>query len=92
MANNVNNKWNNVLFIFRQLNEGDEQVFEVYPPDIHVHPSYNSITFDSDIGVICLPYEATLNNFVDIVCMPTGSSTEVTTNCFTLGKHLTLYT
>ena len=51
-----------------------------------MHPDYNTDTLDSDIGVVDLPTAASLNNEVDIACLPTGSASEVTTNCYISGE------
>ena len=55
-----------------------------------MHPGYNTNTFDNDIGVICLPNAAVINDNVNTACMATGSSSETTNNCYATGKLKTM--
>ena len=73
--------------IFRKVDEASEQKIFVSSSNFHIHPSYNQNNLDNDIAVICLPYAATLNNEVNIACLPTGSASEVTNNCYATGKR-----
>ena len=68
--------------------EDTEQVFTITSANYKIHPGYSGSGFDNDIAIICLPTEATLNNNVNIVCMPSGDASEVTTNCYSTGLSL----
>ena len=53
----------------RKKVDGTEQTFKVLR--IERHPSYNPSTKDSDIALLQLSEEATLNKYVGIACLPT---------------------
>ena len=49
--------------------DGTEQTFKVLR--IVRHPNYNPATKDTDIALLEMNEEATLNNYVGLACLPT---------------------
>ncbi len=81
------------IFCFRSKVEGPEQSFKVI--QIVRHPDYNPETKDSDIALLKLDREATLNKNVSLACLPTEPPTDHQT-CWITGMvtffHFVLFT
>ena len=64
--------------------DGTEQTYKVLR--IVRHPSYNPSTKDSDIALLEMNEEATLNNYVGIACLPTEEpKTNLDGTCYITG-------
>ena len=73
------------IFISRNKVEGTEQTFRVLR--IVRHPQYNPTTKDSDIALLELNKEATLNKYVGVACLPTEEpKIKLESTCYITGE------
>jgi len=75
----------------RDANDGAEQVFGVL--DFTIHEDYIEKGYSNDIALIMLDKSATLNNYVNVACLPDGNKdVDLNSKCYITGWGKTVGT